>query len=60
MQLRLVDRLRLVVFPVILGSEGREPIFESFDLTRLKLLRSQVLDANELVLEYHPEPVHEG
>jgi dihydrofolate reductase len=60
MQLRLVDRLRLVVFPVILGSEGREPIFQSLDLTRLKLLRSQVLDANELVLEYQPEPVHEG
>jgi dihydrofolate reductase len=52
----LVDRLRLVVFPVILGSDGTEPVFESFSRTRLQFLLSTVLDANELVLEYRPIP----
>lgn len=30
MQLGLVDRLRLMVFPLVLGSAGREPIYAGY------------------------------
>jgi dihydrofolate reductase len=50
----LVDRLRLMVFPLVLGSEGREPIFSRFARTPMKLLGSRKLDARILLLEYAP------
>ncbi len=50
----LVDRLRLMVFPVVLGSEGREPIFLSFARTPMTLKGSKCLDARILLLEYAP------
>jgi dihydrofolate reductase len=52
--LGLVDRLRLLVFPAILGRTGQEPIFESYDLLRLELLSSKILDGSTLWLEYRP------
>lgn len=54
MKLDLVDRLRLMVFPVVLGSAGREPIFEGLQQLRLQLADKTVLDSNVLVLEYRP------
>jgi hypothetical protein len=35
MLLGLVDRLRLIVFPVILGAGGREPIYAGYGRTGL-------------------------
>lgn len=54
MQLGLVDRLRLMVFPVILGTAGREPIYASYPRTGLKLIDTKVLDSRLILLEYRP------
>lgn len=53
-QLGLVDRIRLLVFPVVLGRDGREPVFAEHAPTSMDLVGSTVLDAHVLVLEYRP------
>jgi dihydrofolate reductase len=53
-ELDLVDRLRLMVLPAVLGSAGKEPIFERYQELRLELVDKTVLDSNALVLEYRP------
>lgn len=50
----LVDRLRLVVFPVVLGESGREPIFAGLPDLDLELLASDVLDGRLLAVDYRP------
>ena len=52
MQLGLVDRLRLMVFPVILGSAGREPVFAGYPQGSLELIDTKVLDSRVVLLEY--------
>jgi dihydrofolate reductase len=52
MQLGLVDRLRLMVFPLVLGSAGREPIFAGYSQRSLELVDTKVLDSRLIVLEY--------
>jgi dihydrofolate reductase len=54
MQLGLVDRLRLMVFPLTLGSAGREPIFAGHPKTSFELIDTKVLDSRLDVLEYRP------
>jgi len=54
MQLGLVDRLRLMVFPVILGTAGREPIYASYPRMALELVDTKVLDSRLILLEYRP------
>jgi dihydrofolate reductase len=54
MQLGLVDRLRLIVFPLILGSAGREPIFAGYPQGSLELIDTKVLDSRLILLEYRP------
>jgi len=54
MQLGLVDRLRLIVFPVVLGVVGREPIYAGYPRTGLELIDTKVLDSRLIVLEYRP------
>ncbi|MFZ0736001.1 MAG: dihydrofolate reductase family protein [Candidatus Acidiferrales bacterium] len=54
MQLGLVDRLRLMVFPLILGSAGREPIFAGYPQGSLELIDTKVLDSRLILLEYRP------
>jgi dihydrofolate reductase len=54
MQLGLVDRLRLIVFPVILGDAGREPIFAGYPQGSLELVDTNVLDSRLVLLEYRP------
>ena len=51
---RLVDRLRLVVFPIVLGRDGREPMFAGYPGTAFELVSSSVLDGRLLLLEYRP------
>jgi dihydrofolate reductase len=51
---RLVDRLRLMVFPVILGTSGREPIYADFPQAALELIQTRVLDSAVILLEYRP------
>jgi dihydrofolate reductase len=54
-ELGLVDRLRLMVFPLVLGGEGREPVFSAFARTPLKLIATRTLDSRVVLLEYSPE-----
>jgi dihydrofolate reductase len=48
----LVDRLRLMVFPLILGHTGREPIYAGYERMGLQLIDTKVLDSRLIVLEY--------
>jgi dihydrofolate reductase len=50
----LVDRLRLTVFPIVLGEDGREPFSVGRTRTGLELLDTKVLDSRLVVLEYRP------
>lgn len=50
----LVDRFRLVVFPVITGSTGRERIYDGYPDVSLKMVESRTFDARLQLLEYVP------
>ena len=50
----LVDRLRLVVFPVINGATGRERVFDGYPDVRLELLESRTFDGRLQLLDYAP------
>lgn len=52
----LVDRLRLLVFPLALGASGREPFFAGLPDIDLELLSTKVLDSRLVLLEYRPTP----
>jgi dihydrofolate reductase len=54
MRLRLVDHLRLMVFTLVLGSAGREPIYSDYPQAGLKLIDTKVLDSRIVLLEYRP------
>jgi dihydrofolate reductase len=54
MQLGLVDRLRLMVFPLILGSAGREPIYAGYQQAGLELINTKILDSKVILIEYRP------
>jgi dihydrofolate reductase len=54
MQLGLVDRVRLAVFPLVLGATGTKPMFGGHSETVLQLVDTAVFDGNVLVLEYRP------
>ena len=51
-QLGLVDRLRLMIFPLILGTVGKEPVFDAYLRTSLSLIETRVLDSRIILLEY--------
>jgi dihydrofolate reductase len=54
MELGLVDRLRVAVFPLILGDAGREPGFAGHRRSGLDLVSTGVLDSRLVMLEYRP------
>jgi hypothetical protein len=51
---RRPGRLRLVVFPQILGETGREPLFVGLPDVNLELPGTDVLDGCIVTLEYRP------
>ena len=51
----LVDRLRLIVFPHVLGKAGQEPVFTGYPETGLTLASTTVLDSRLVICEYHPD-----
>jgi len=52
MRLGLVDRLRIMVFPLILGDAGREPALAGHQRAGLELAGTRVLDSRLVMLEY--------
>jgi dihydrofolate reductase len=54
LQARLVDRFRVVVFPVITGSSGRERIYDGYPDVALDMIKSQTFDGRIQLLEYAP------
>ena len=50
----LVDRFRVVVFPVITGSSGRERIYDGYPDLALDMISSRTFDGRIQLLEYVP------
>ena len=50
----LVDRFRVVVFPVITGSSGRERIYDDYPDVALDMISSRTFDGRIQLLEYIP------
>ncbi|QOT20488.1 dihydrofolate reductase family protein [Paenarthrobacter sp. YJN-D] len=53
----LVDRYRLVVFPVITGKTGRERIYDGYPDVALDLVESRTFDGRLQMLEYVPRVI---
>jgi dihydrofolate reductase len=54
LQAGLVDRYRVVVFPVITGATGRDRIFDGYPDVALELVDHRTLDGRLQLLEYVP------
>jgi dihydrofolate reductase len=50
----VVDRFRVVVFPVITGATGKERIFDGYPDIKLDLVESRTFDGRLQLLEYVP------
>ena len=50
----LVDRFRVVVFPVITGNTGRERIYDGYPDVALDMITSRTFDGRTQLLEYIP------
>lgn len=50
----LVDRLRLIICPLVLPKTGTEPFFSELPELQFKLLEQKVLDNRIIVLDYKP------
>jgi dihydrofolate reductase len=50
----LIDSLQLVVFPVVTGESGRDPIFTDWPDLDLDLITSRTFDGRMQLLEYAP------
>jgi dihydrofolate reductase len=50
----LVDRVRVVVFPVITGSTGRERIYDEYPDVSLEMVASRTFDGRLQLLDYVP------
>ena len=51
----LVDRLRVVIFPVLTGKTGHEPVFDGYPDLSLELVESRSFDTGTQLLEYVPK-----
>ena len=50
----LVDRFRLVVFPVVTGATGQERVYDGYPDVALELVESRTFDGRSQLLEYVP------
>jgi dihydrofolate reductase len=50
----LVDRLRLMIFPLIAGTVGRDAFFADMASADLELVDHRTLDGRVLLVEYRP------
>jgi dihydrofolate reductase len=50
----VVDRFRVVVFPVVTGATGKDRIFDGYPDIALELVESRTFDGRLQLLEYVP------
>jgi len=50
----LVDRFRLVVFPVVTGATGQERVYDGYPDVALQLVQTRTFDGRSVLLEYVP------
>jgi dihydrofolate reductase len=50
----VVDRFRVVVFPVITGATGQERIYDGYPDVALEMISSRTFDGRIQLLEYVP------
>jgi dihydrofolate reductase len=55
-RLGLIDRLQLLVHPIVLGPAGGKAIFDGYETTWLRLVESTLLDGRVVALDYEPLP----
>ena len=55
LEAKLVDRFRVVVFPVITGSTGRERIFDGYPDIALETVTTRTFDGRLQLLEFVPK-----
>lgn len=55
----LVDRFRVVVFPIITGSTGRERIYDGYPDVALEMIDNRTFDGRIQLLEYIPTVLSE-
>lgn len=55
MRAGLVDRFRVVMFPVITGATGAERIYDGYPDVALEMLESRTFDGRIQLVEYRPE-----
>jgi dihydrofolate reductase len=53
-KLGLVDRIELLVHPIVLGPDGGKRVFDGYDCGDLRLVDTIVLDGQVVVLDYRP------
>src|SRR6266705_1781917 len=51
----IVDRFRVVVFPVITGTTGRERIYDGYPVVALDMISSRTFDGRIQLVEYVPK-----
>jgi dihydrofolate reductase len=51
-ELRLIDRLRVITFPVIVGPDGSDSFLLGYPRIRLELIGTRVLDSRLVLTEY--------
>jgi dihydrofolate reductase len=54
MRLGLVDRLRLMIFPIVVGADGSKPAFPGYPRAGMELASTTVLDGRLVLLDYRP------
>ena len=54
----LVDRFRVVMFPVITGATGQERIYDGYPDVALDMVDSRTFDGQIQLVEYVPSVLH--
>jgi dihydrofolate reductase len=54
----LVDRFRVVMFPVITGATGQERIYDGYPDVALDMVDSRTFDGQIQLVEYVPQVLH--
>ena len=54
----LVDRFRVVMFPVITGATGKERIYDGYPDVALEMVDSRTFDGQIQLVEYLPKVLH--